>query len=290
MVHYIADLVGRGLRGIQAPLPGLVRRHPAERRGHGPGVRPPRGREVRHARALRDAASGRSSRRWTRAVLQYKPGLLMTPELCEELLERTEVAIGWPRARGPPATPRRHGGRDAAFGSGRARGAWRRDRRRPGGPRQMLAARPLGGERVRQLRPAVGAAHRRGGRDGGARAGAALRRVGGRETGFGVVEHKVHQERGVLARASWSGTATRTWSAPRIDPAARSSRCPGRPAWILALTPSTNPVCSVFFKVILALLTRNAIVVSPHPMARECCADAARLLAAAASRPARPTA
>jgi hypothetical protein len=28
------------------------------------------------------------------AVLQYKPGLLMTPELCEELLERTEHGIG----------------------------------------------------------------------------------------------------------------------------------------------------------------------------------------------------
>src|SRR5262249_3089025 len=51
---------------------------------------------------------------------------------------------------------------------------------------------------------------------------------------------------------------------------------------VLALTPSTNPVCSVFFKVIIALLTRNTIVISPHPMARQCCADAARLLASAA--------
>ncbi|HEY6309778.1 MAG TPA: aminotransferase class III-fold pyridoxal phosphate-dependent enzyme [Streptosporangiaceae bacterium] len=31
------------------------------------------------------------------SVLQYKPGILLTPQLCEELLERTEVAIG--RAR-----------------------------------------------------------------------------------------------------------------------------------------------------------------------------------------------
>jgi acetylornithine/succinyldiaminopimelate/putrescine aminotransferase len=30
-------------------------------------------------------------------VLQYKPGLLLTPDLCEELLERTEVAIGQAR-------------------------------------------------------------------------------------------------------------------------------------------------------------------------------------------------
>jgi hypothetical protein len=27
-------------------------------------------------------------------VLQYKPGILLSPELVEELLDRTEVAIG----------------------------------------------------------------------------------------------------------------------------------------------------------------------------------------------------
>ena len=37
---------------------------------------------------------------------------------------------------------------------------------------------------------------------------------------------------------------------------------------ILALTPSTNPIATVYFKVMLALMTRNAVVVSPHPMAR----------------------
>jgi hypothetical protein len=31
-------------------------------------------------------------------VLQYKPGLLMTPELCEELLDRTEAGIAGARA------------------------------------------------------------------------------------------------------------------------------------------------------------------------------------------------
>ena len=30
-------------------------------------------------------------------VLQFKPGLLMTPELCEELVNRMEVAIGQAR-------------------------------------------------------------------------------------------------------------------------------------------------------------------------------------------------
>src|SRR6266567_6280491 len=67
---------------------------------------------------------------------------------------------------------------------------------------------------------------------------------------------------------------------PGPEPPVTAARAASGPAGAsLALTPSTNPVCSVFFKVILALLTRNAIVVSPHPMAKDCCGDAARLLA-----------
>jgi len=51
---------------------------------------------------------------------------------------------------------------------------------------------------------------------------------------------------------------------------------------VFALTPVTNPIATVYFKVLLALMTRNAIVVSPHPGAKRVCADAARLLSDAA--------
>jgi len=47
-------------------------------------------------------------------VLQYKPGILLTPALCEELLERTEVAIA--RARDDTS-----GGRGAAWTEERRR-------------------------------------------------------------------------------------------------------------------------------------------------------------------------
>ena len=67
--------------------------------------------------------------------------------------------------------------------------------------------------------------------------------------------------------SSSSGIRTRTRQ-PAVDAAAKIVSMPRPACVILALTPSTNPVCSVFFKVILALLTRNAIVVSPHPMAQ----------------------
>jgi acetaldehyde dehydrogenase / alcohol dehydrogenase len=99
-----------------------------------------------------------------------------------------------------------------------------------------------------------------------------------KETGFGVVEHKIIKNQacslGLLDRYRDEDLVS-----PRIDPAAKIVSIPRPAGVILALTPSTNPVCSVYFKVILALLTRNAIVVSPHPMARACCADAARQLA-----------
>jgi acetaldehyde dehydrogenase / alcohol dehydrogenase len=108
-----------------------------------------------------------------------------------------------------------------------------------------------------------------------------------RETGFGVVEHKVTKNEacslGILERYRGEDFVS-----PRIDAASKILALPRPAGVVLALTPSTNPVCSVFFKIILALLTRNAIVVSPHPMARECCADAARLLAAAAAEAGAP--
>jgi acetaldehyde dehydrogenase / alcohol dehydrogenase len=107
------------------------------------------------------------------------------------------------------------------------------------------------------------------------------------ETGFGVVEHKVVKNEacslGILERYRDDDFVS-----PRIDAAGKILSLPRPAGVILALTPSTNPVCSVFFKVILALLTRNAIVVSPHPMAKGCCTDAARLLAAVATEAGAP--
>jgi acetaldehyde dehydrogenase / alcohol dehydrogenase len=102
-----------------------------------------------------------------------------------------------------------------------------------------------------------------------------------RETGFGVVEHKV-----VKNVACSTGIAEyyagHDYVTPRLDPEAKIVEVPRPAGVVLALTPSTNPVATVFFKCLLALMTRSVVVVSPHPMAKQCCADAARTLAAAA--------
>jgi len=102
-----------------------------------------------------------------------------------------------------------------------------------------------------------------------------------RETGFGVAEHKMLKNLACSTGLA-EAYAGHDYVTPRLDPAAKIVEIP-RPAGVLfALTPSTNPVATVFTKVLLALMTRNAVVVSPHPLARECSADAARALATAA--------
>ncbi|HEX9066437.1 MAG TPA: aldehyde dehydrogenase family protein [Streptosporangiaceae bacterium] len=103
-----------------------------------------------------------------------------------------------------------------------------------------------------------------------------------KETGFGVAEHKVIKNE-ACSLALFERYAGEDLVSPRIDEDAKIVALPRPAGVVLALIPSTNPVASVFFKVLLALLTRNAVVVSPHPMAKGCCTDAADLLADAAT-------
>jgi acetaldehyde dehydrogenase/alcohol dehydrogenase len=102
-----------------------------------------------------------------------------------------------------------------------------------------------------------------------------------RETGFGVAEHKVIKNI-ACSTGLVESYATHDYVTPRFDPVAKIVEVPRPAGVVLALTPSTNPVATVYFKCLLALMTRSVVVISPHPLARECCADAARTLAAAA--------
>jgi acetylornithine/succinyldiaminopimelate/putrescine aminotransferase len=103
MVHYIADLVGRGLRDIQARYPDWFTGIRQNGVVMGLEFNHPEGAKyvMRHLYATGVWAifSTLDPR-----VLQYKPGVLMTPELCEELLERTEAGIGraWAEVRRRP--------------------------------------------------------------------------------------------------------------------------------------------------------------------------------------------
>jgi acyl-CoA reductase-like NAD-dependent aldehyde dehydrogenase len=102
------------------------------------------------------------------------------------------------------------------------------------------------------------------------------------ETGFGVAEHKLVKN---LACSTGIAQAYRDhdYVSMRVDATAKIVEIPRPAGVVLALTPSTNPVATVYFKTLLALMTRNAVVISPHPFAREVCSDAARTMAEAAT-------
>lgn len=51
---------------------------------------------------------------------------------------------------------------------------------------------------------------------------------------------------------------------------------------LFGIIPSTNPTSTVIFKAIAALKARNGIIFSPHPSAKGCTGEAARLMAEAA--------
>jgi acetaldehyde dehydrogenase/alcohol dehydrogenase len=107
------------------------------------------------------------------------------------------------------------------------------------------------------------------------------------ETQMGVVADKVIKNR-ACSRGIVEFYSGADYVSPRIDPARKIVEVPRPAGVVLALTPTTNPVSTAYFKIILALMTRNAVVVAPHPRAKQCSADAVRLLADAAVRAGAP--
>lgn len=101
------------------------------------------------------------------------------------------------------------------------------------------------------------------------------------ETGFGVVEHKVLKN---LACSTGVVDYYRDhdYVTPRIDATAKIVEVPRPAGVVLALTPSTNPVATASFKILLALMTRSAVILSPHPMAKRVSTAAAQAMAEAA--------
>lgn len=102
-----------------------------------------------------------------------------------------------------------------------------------------------------------------------------------RETGMGVVAHKL-QKNQACSTGIWDLYKGEDFIAPRIQADRKIVELPRPAGVIFALVPVTNPVATVYFKTLLALMTRNAIILSPHPQARGVCSDAARVLAEAA--------
>ncbi|HWF35041.1 MAG TPA: aldehyde dehydrogenase family protein, partial [Solirubrobacteraceae bacterium] len=101
------------------------------------------------------------------------------------------------------------------------------------------------------------------------------------ETGMGVAEDK-RRKNEACSRGIFERYGDDDYAGVRIDAERKLVEVPKPAGVIFALTPSTNPIATVYFKVLLALMTRNAVVVSPHPMARKVSVAAVRVMARAA--------
>jgi acetylornithine/succinyldiaminopimelate/putrescine aminotransferase len=93
MVHYISDLIGRGLREIQAVYPDWFTGIRQNGLVMGLEFNDPQGAKY-VMRELYDGGVWAIFSTLDPRVLQFKPGILVTPALAEELLDRVEVAIG----------------------------------------------------------------------------------------------------------------------------------------------------------------------------------------------------
>jgi acyl-CoA reductase-like NAD-dependent aldehyde dehydrogenase len=101
------------------------------------------------------------------------------------------------------------------------------------------------------------------------------------ETGFGIAAHKKIKNE-ICSKGLVEAYRSQDFCSKRVLPEQKIVELPRAAGVVFALTPSTNPVCTVYFKVLLALMTRNAVIVSPHPMAKKCAAEAANAMAKAA--------
>ena len=102
------------------------------------------------------------------------------------------------------------------------------------------------------------------------------------ETGFGVAAHKKIKNE-LTAQPLVDYYRDQDFVNPRIDEQRKLVKIPRPAGAVFALTPSTNPIATLNYKILICLMTRNAIVISPHPAARSCSIDAAHTLAKAAT-------
>lgn len=101
------------------------------------------------------------------------------------------------------------------------------------------------------------------------------------ETGIGRVEDKVFKN--LLASRDLMAFHRHTVLGGIQVDEERRMLLVGRPAGVvMGLVASTSPIATLYFKVLSCLLTRNAIILSPHPLALRCSIDAAEFLREAA--------
>ena len=102
------------------------------------------------------------------------------------------------------------------------------------------------------------------------------------ETGMGVVEDKVIKNHFAAEYIYNAYKDIRTCGVVEEDAAYGVKKIAEPIGVIAAVIPTTNPTSTAIFKTLLALKTRNGIVISPHPRAKGCTIAAAKTVLEAA--------
>ena len=115
-----------------------------------------------------------------------------------------------------------------------------------------------------------------------------LAKMAHEETGMGIVEDKVIKNHFASEYIYNKHKNTKTCGVIDEDKA-NGIKIVAEPLGILAgIVPTTNPTSTAIFKSLIALKTRNAIIFSPHPRAKQCTIEAAKIVLEAAVKAGAP--
>ena len=108
------------------------------------------------------------------------------------------------------------------------------------------------------------------------------------ETGMGVVEDKVIKNNYAAEYIYNAYKNTKTCGVIEYDKAYGIKKIAEPIGVIGAVIPTTNPTSTAIFKTLIALKTRNAIIISPHPRAKKSTTAAAKIVLDAAVKAGAP--
>ena len=108
------------------------------------------------------------------------------------------------------------------------------------------------------------------------------------ETGMGVVEDKVIKNHYASEYIYNAYRHTKTCGVIEEDKAFGIKKIAEPVGVVGAVIPTTNPTSTAIFKTLIALKTRNGIIISPHPRAKKSTIEAARIVLEAAVKAGAP--
>ena len=108
------------------------------------------------------------------------------------------------------------------------------------------------------------------------------------ETGMGIVEDKVIKNHFAAEYIYNQYKDTKTCGVLEEDNVFGVTKIAEPIGVVAAIVPTTNPTSTAIFKTLISLKTRNAIIISPHPRAKDATIEAARVVLDAAVKAGAP--